>query len=85
MVDNIVELDNDRKYVLLENKEVNDTNYYFALRLDDKEEPTNNYLFFEEIKEDDETYLDPVEDESIKKLLITLFTANWLDKIYDEV
>ena len=85
MIDNIVELEDNKKYVLLDNKELNNINYYFALRLDDKEEPTNNYLFFEEVKNEGETYLDPVDDESIKKLLITVFTANYLDKVYDEV
>lgn len=85
MVDNIVELDNDRKYVLLDNKLVEDTNYYFALRLDDKENPTNYYLFFEEVNDDGETFLLPVEDDETKSLLLTFFTINYLDKVYDKV
>lgn len=85
MTDNIVELDNGNSYVLLDNKLLDKTNYYFALRLDEKEEPTNNYLFFEEIKLDDSVSLLPVVDEEIKGLLLNLFTINYLDKIYDEV
>lgn len=85
MVDNIVELENNKKYVLLDNKILDSTNYYFGLRLDDKEEPTNNYLFFEETKDGEDTYLAPVEEEKLKKLLITAFTVNYLDKVYDEV
>jgi len=85
MVDNIVELENEKKYVLLEEKELDGTNYYFALRLDEKEEPTNNYLFFEETIDSDDMYLAPVDDEQMKGILLTAFTVNYLDKVYDEV
>ncbi len=83
MVDQIIELENKKKYVILDSKILDDVNYYFGLRLDDKEEPTNNYLFFEEIIEDNDTYLNPIDDENMKKILITAFTINYLDKIYD--
>ena len=85
MVDKIVELENNKKYVILDEKNLNNINYYFGLRLDDNEEPTNNYLFFEETKVDEDIYLAPVEDESMKGLLLTTFTINYLDKVYDEV
>ena len=85
MVDNIVELENNKKYVLLDNKELDGTNYYFGLRLDEKENPTNNYLFFEETKDGEDTYLAPVEEEDMKGLLLTAFTVNYIDKVYDEV
>jgi len=83
MVDQIVELENGKKYVLLDNKEIDKINYYYGLRLNDKEEPTNNYLFFEEIIEDGETYLNPIEEESMKKVLVVAFTINFLNKVYD--
>lgn len=83
MVDQIIELENKKKYVILDSKILDDVNYYFGLRLDDKEEPTNNYLFFEEIIEDNDTYLNPIDDENMKKILITAFTINYLDKVYD--
>ena len=85
MKDKIVELDNGNSYVLLDEKDIEDKKYYFALRLDEKEEPTNNYLFFEETIENRETYLLPVTDEQTKGLLLTSFTINYLDKVYDEV
>ena len=85
MVDKIVELENNNSYVLLDETVLNDIKYYFGLRLDKNEEPTNNYLFFEETKEGNDTFLAPVEDENEKKLLVTAFTVNFLDKVYDEV
>ena len=85
MVDKIVELENNRSYVLLDETLLNDTKYYFGLRVNDKEEPTNNYLFFEESKEGNDTFLAPITDEDMKGLLLTAFTVNFLDKVYDEV
>lgn len=83
MVDKIIELENDKKYVILDSKELDNVNYYFGLRLGKNEEPTNNYLFFEETRMDDDTYLAPVDDDDLKGVLLTAFTINYLDKVYD--
>ena len=85
MVDKIVELDNKNKYVILDEKLLDDNKYYFGLRLDSNEEPSNNYLFFEEIKDDNNIYFLPIENEDMKGVLLTSFTINYLDKVYDEL
>ena len=85
MVDKIVELENNKSYVLLDESILNDSKYYFALRLNENEEPTNNYLFFEELKDDDNIFLSPILDDELKKILLTSFTINFIDKVYDEV
>ena len=80
MVDKIIELENNKSYVILDETILNNIKYYFGLRLDEKEEPTNNYLFFEESIDNENTYLLPIEDEDMKGLLLTSFTVNFLDK-----
>jgi len=85
MVDKIIELENDKVYVILDETLLNDTKYYFGLRLNEKEEPTNNYLFFEESIEGTDTFLTPIEEDDIKGLLLTAFTVNFLDKTYDRI
>lgn len=85
MVDKIVELENEKSYVILDETILDNDKYYFGLRLNENEEPTNNYLFLKEFKDNIDTYLIPIEDESMKKLLTTAFTVNFLDKVYDEV
>ena len=85
MVDKIVELDDNKSYVLLDETVLNDSKYYFALRLNENEEPTNNYLFFEELKDEANIFLSPIFDDELKKILLTSFTVNFLDKVYDEV
>ena len=85
MVDKIVELENDNSYVILEESILNNIKYYFGLRLNEKEEPTNNYLFFEEYKDEYDVFLTPIEDNDLKKILLTSFTTNFLGKVYDEI
>ena len=85
MVDKIIELENNKKYVILDSKKLDGINYYFGLRLDKNETPTNNYLFFEESKIGSEVYLAPVEDDNTKGILLTAFTINYLNKVYDIV
>lgn len=85
MVDKIIELEDNNKYVILDEKELDNIKYYYGLKLDEREEPTDNYLFFEEIKDKDDVYLLPVDDEQIKGLLLTTFTINYVDAACEEV
>ena len=83
MVDSIVELENNKSYVILDKTILDNRTFYYGLRLNDNEEPTNNYLFFEEFKDNQDIYLDPITDEQIKGLLLTVFTVNYLNTAYD--
>lgn len=85
MVDKIVELENDEKYLILDSKELDSVNYYYALLLDNDENPTQEYLFFKEEKDDNDLYLLPVTDNKLEKTLITAFSINYVDKAYDNV
>ncbi len=84
MVDKIVKLENDAKYVLLDETTIDNVKYYLGLRLDEKNEPTDKYLYFEEKKEEKQMFLKPIKDDKVKDLLLTSFTINYLDKVYDE-
>ena len=85
MVDKIVELENNKSYAILDETILDNNKYYFGLRLTNNDELTNNYLFFEELKEGNDTYLTPITEKNMKGLLLTAFTVNFLDKVYDEV
>lgn len=85
MVDKIVELENGKSYAILDETVLDNNKYYFGLRLADNDELTNNYLFFQEYKENNDLFLTPIGDKNMKGLLLTAFTVNFLDKVYDEV
>lgn len=84
MVDKIVTLENNNNYLILDKTVLNTVTYYFGVRLNELEEPTNNYLFFEETVDDKDTYLGIVDDENVKGLLLTAFTANFVNMTYDK-
>lgn len=83
MVDQIVELENGENYVILDKTDLDGRIFYYALRLDDKEQPTKNYLFFEELKSRNDVYFEPVEDEDTKGALLIAFSINYLNMAYD--
>lgn len=83
MVDQIVELENGNLYLVLDTTVASNRVFYFGVRLDEKEQPTKNYLFFEELKNDNETFFDIVEDEEMKGALLVAFSANYVNMAYD--
>lgn len=85
MVNMVVELENNNSYLILDETCLKDNKYYFGLRLDENDEPTNNYLFFGEFKEGSDVFLVPIEDNEFREILLTSFTINFLDKVYDEI
>ena len=85
MIDKIVELENNRNYLILDESLLDNKKFYFGLRLDENDELTNNYLFFEEYKEKNNAFLIPIYDKDMKNLLLTVFTVNYLGKVYDEI
>lgn len=81
MVDKIITFSNQKKYLILDETIIDDKKYYLSMRIEN-DEPTNKYLYFEEIDKDN---LKPVIDENMKDILLTSFTINYIDKVYDEV
>lgn len=70
----VITLDNDKNYLLLEKVEFESRNFFMAVYLNEEEEPTDEYMIFEEILEDNEKYVEEVEDERILSNLLELFT-----------
>ena len=85
MLDMIVELENGKSYLILDECILKDIKYYFGVRLDENDEPTNNYLFFSESNNGGDIYLDPVSNDELKNILLTSFTVSFLEKVYDDI
>lgn len=85
MINNIIMLENNKSYVILDETILDKKKYYFGLRVNDNDEPMNSYLFFVEKKENNRIFLIPINNKNTKGLLLTAFTFNFLDKVYDEV
>ena len=75
-VDSVITLENDVNCLLLEKVNYENDNYFLAVVLTIDEEPSKNYVIFKEIIEDNENYVEKVEDVSLLRTLLGLFTVN---------
>ena len=79
--DTIITLEDNEKYVLLDKVELENINYFLALKLTSDEQPTKEYEIFEEEIEDGDSYMSIVEDKNIKEALLVNFTLNYEEYI----
>lgn len=85
-INNVITLDNNENYLLLEKAELNNINYFLAVKLNSEEEPTEEYKILEEEIENDETYVSELKDTNIINELLSSFTTslqNSLDSLPD--
>ena len=84
--DTIITLENGKDYILLDSTIQEGKNYFFAVEYKKNEnKATNNYKFFEEIKNGEDIYIQEVIDENITKLLLAVFTVNYADMIKEDM
>ena len=73
-VDSVIILDNDVNCLLLEKVTHENENYFLSVVLNEDEEPSDEYVIFKEIIEDNENYVEAVADANLQTELIKLFT-----------
>ena len=77
--DTIITLDDDTKYALLDETEIDGTNYFFGVKLDNEtENQTTEYEIFEEEIEDGDTYMSALEESDFKQSVLVNFTNNYM-------
>lgn len=79
--DTIITLDDNTTYALLDESTINNTKYFFAVRLDENNNPTTEYEIFECEEENEETYMSVLEDDNLKQSIMVDFTNNFLEHI----
>lgn len=85
-INNVITLDNNENYLLLEKAELNNINYFLAVKLNSEEEPTEEYKILEEEIENNDTYVSELKDTNIINELLSSFTTslqNSLDSLPD--
>jgi len=79
--DTIITLEDNEKFLLLDKVELENANYFLALKLTEDEQPTKQYEIFEEEIEDGDSYMSIVEDKALKEALMVNFTLNYEEYI----
>ena len=87
-VDNVITLDNDKKYLLLDETKYENSKYYYAIEVDgDPLKPTENYAFLQEKKENDKYFIAEIEDDETKATLLVIFMNSIglkIDEMFNE-
>ena len=83
-VDSVITLENDVNCLLLEKVEYENNNYFMAVVLNEEEEPSDEYVIFKEIIENNENYVEKVDDAELFSSLIQLFTTK-IDEFVDSL
>jgi len=79
-IDTIIDLDNNKHYLLLDETMVEDKKYFYAVGIkEDLSAPTEEYVFIEEVRKNDKLYAKMVNDDTLKLFLTTIFTKNYLE------
>lgn len=73
-VDSVITLENDVNCLLLEKVNYLNDNYFIAVVLNEEEEPSDEYVIFKEIIENNENYVEKVEDMELLTKLVEMFT-----------
>ncbi len=83
-VNEIIELANNKNYLVLDAISYESNKYYYCVEVDREDLPTTEYKYLKEIKENEETYVEEVTDENTKKVLTALFSINHLNNTNEE-
>lgn len=81
-INTIITLEDKTKYVLLDKIIKDKKKYFFAIKLDEKENPTTEYEIFELEKNGKDNYMNIVEDD-IRESIFIEFTNNYINNKED--
>ena len=82
-VGNIVTLDDNKEYLILEEQVKDNVRYLYAVRVLIDDTLTDEFLVFQAIKDDKSEYLLPVKDKKLYDELIDGFREITTEKLYD--
>lgn len=77
-IDDIITLDDNLDYLVLDIVTLNQEKYLYCVEVDKEELPNANYKYLKEVEENNETYVEEVDDVNIKKTLTSMLTYNYL-------
>jgi len=79
-IDKMITLENDEKYIVLENVLYNDQNYYYIARVnDDETDIKEEYKIIKGVNNDEDLFIEEVIDEEDLKILLPLFLEKMPD------
>ena len=78
-IDDIITLEDNVEYMVLDIVEFNHERYLFCVEIDCEEMPKQEYKYLKEVIEDGTLYTEEVEDPNILETIISMFTMNHIN------
>lgn len=79
-VNDCINLENGKSYLLLMESTIDNTKYFLSVGINAQEQPTNEYLVLQEVIENNEEYVIPINNPVILSNLINEFKQDYDDK-----
>lgn len=80
--DTMITLEDGETYVLLDETEIEENKYFFAVKIDkETTNPTTEYEIFEEEIEDGESYMVTLDEGPLKQAILIDFTNNYMHAV----
>lgn len=77
IVGNMILLEDDKKYLLLDETTLDNIKYFYAVQLNDEDfKPTENYKFLKQTNDEKSFYVTEVTDQETLSSLLIIFTNN---------
>lgn len=83
-VDEIIDLENGKSYLLLLDSVIDGAKFFLAVGLNEVEEPNNDYIILKEITENNETYIQKVTDPVILSKLINDYSEDYQEDFLED-
>ncbi len=78
-VDNVITLSNGKNYLLLLEDDFMEEDYFLSVLLDEKNEPTNEYAVFKEVKKNGETFVKKENNPTVLNPLLEDYRIQYED------
>jgi hypothetical protein len=78
-VDNVITLSNGKNYLLLLEDDFMEEDYFLSVLLDEKNEPTNEYAVFKEVKKNGETFVKKENNPTVLNQLLEDYRIQYED------
>lgn len=80
-IGNIVTLENDKEFLLLETTKYYGKNYYYAVEVAEDETKIKSYKIFEALIQNGEEYIVEIKDMKLQQTLLSIFRNNFSSKL----
>ena len=75
-IDNVITLEDNTKHLLLDTTEYEKDIYFYAVKLNEKNEPTEDYSFLKQVAVNNKICVSKVTNEEVKAALFIIFMNN---------